>query len=436
MSELRHRVRTSGREILQDDLDTTSGDTAGLSVSRCLQQLYNMPAYDGSNVAKGVLALGSAVVTADSATTIGDVGAVLVHPFRAMIGSRTAAGSDHPANVRDIRSGLFVGDRSDNSYHIDLAGDPADLHPRIALIYASVIVDDQVATRTRYHKDISSGVVSNVLLSTANDDTVSVNVVYGTPATAPTYPSLPADGGGVYNVPLAYVFVPNAAIATGITSPLFIEEVAPLLTFTTGSGGASCSVAQLNYDTSLWANSRAPGITNSGRDSSFMPRTFGGEESLHLALDLLSASSSSWNVATGQVVDATRDWRRRTFVIFCSVQGASSPGTTDFAWGWAENDTTATHNCVPQRLGGGSMGVTNTMLMSQSMTDDSVVGMSITGPQIAYLNNTNLSAIDASGSFALWVDPSTGAMKVAVQGTPKVKAYLWIQASAQFANRA
>ena len=438
MSENQARLSQTGREIFGADWDD-NGATAGLAVSRVLQQLYEMAPYDGSNVAKGVLARDGGIVIPDpaGAGTLGDSGAILVKPFRALVGSRTTAGANHLENERDVRSGLFVGTNSDNSTHIEMVGDPLDTNPRIALVYATVTPDSPSTSVSRYMKDATSGVVSIVNVPTTLSTTVTVNVVYGTATGSPIAPTIPADSGGSYNIPLAYVWVPNFSASTGFTLVHMVEDIAPLLFASPGSSSVSMRTARFNYDASLWANSlgTSKGLTSGGRQQTFIPRTMGGVESIQLAIDVLSASSASWNIATGQVVDDTIDWRNRTFVINACAQGASSPGSTTFAWGVANTDTTSTHNLVPCRLGGSTAGAQSTVIMSQSMTNDSVGGIGVTGPLIAVLDNSRMSSVDVGGYLALWVDPSTGALKVAVSGTPKVMYYIWVQASGQMSNR-
>lgn len=433
MSELRHRVRASGREILQDDIDTTIGDTAGFAVSRMIHELYRLP-----NGAKGILPASEGIATIAPATGLlglppGDTGAIYVNPFRACIGSTIAADPGGSLeNYRGVRSSVFIGASSQNRQTIFFVSPPGS-DPYIALVYAAVIPNDQVATRNRYFKDISTGIVSNILLSTADDDTVTVLSVNGAPSPTPIAPSLPVDGGGVYYIPLAYVRV-NSQFHSTIRKQ-DIQEIAPVLTPDAASGAASMRVATANYDVLNLPNGRAPGFAAALdlRDNTFLPRTMSGCESIQCAIDL-GGASGGWSITSGQAIDSSRDWRNRIFRITATAAVMTdNAGVVDFAWQATSTDVSTTFTCPPHGTQGNVFGSNFALYMGQSFNNDTT--SSVGGPIIAWIEHSSLGKV-AAGNIYLWVNASTGALHCTVTGSPNCKLFLWIDASAQFANRA
>ncbi len=109
MAEPQFQLVDNGQEVQQADFDLL-GQTSGLADDRVLAEFLRFPPYTGT-VVKAIYPYGTS--TSASAATVSAPGtasgSVLINPFRAIVGSRTAAATDALKSWRDVRSGVLVG---------------------------------------------------------------------------------------------------------------------------------------------------------------------------------------------------------------------------------------------------------------------------------------------------------------------------------------
>jgi hypothetical protein len=131
-------------------------------------------------------------------------------------------------------------------------------------------------------------------------------------------------------------------------------------------------------------------------------------------------------VADAGVLDATIDWRKRKF----RVEAVSLVTAADFAW-----KPGAPPGATLPQAGGGSV---VSRQFGQSFEDDSaaVLGVSSRNAGVVFFANQSVMSTIASGSNAigLYVDLSTGALKLYYLGTPGILLDFWIEATGPFDN--
>jgi hypothetical protein len=278
------------------------------------------------------------------------------------------------------------------------------------------------ASQTRYLKDPATKVVTSSSLPTSHYDAVTVAVIAGTPSATPAAPATPADSGSSYVIPLAYVRVPNgagegsgSAIAArdilDACNVLPLSRVTGAATMRASSTNAALSAAQL----AAWAN-------GSHRPGHHAPASMVGAESRIIMLDLLDASSSNWSHASDGIVDDSIDWRNRFF----KWRAYADTGTASFV----SDPGAGVIGRVP--VADGSVpGSTNASGVGQSFADD--VAASKRGA--LYVAQTgNMTVLAGATTVRLYVDATDGALRVLVSGAPLVKLWVWLDASAPFAN--
>ena len=409
MAETQYVHDDNGQEVTQEDLNLL-GECA-LTDDRVLADLFRLTPYDGADVVKRILPFGvdSVLAGGSFATVIGATGGVDIMPFRAIVGSRTAVAADAKANWRDIRSAIHIGTGQLHT-HLDLDSDSGG-GARFDLIYAKVTVD--VATSvSRKVKDPATLVVSTQNVDSRVATTVEVLATKGTEG-SDAKPALAADAAGVYYVGLAYVRV-AAGFVSGATAvqPDDVWEWVDCADIAEATGASSCRVADGNNDPTGAVETRSPWTIAGVRPPAHMPSTMVGKESLLIALDLTTGSESH---NSGDVVDASRDWRMRLFKYMAYAVAAGS--TPSFAWEGAATPL------VP-----GEDGVEGTAIchgMGQSI--DSA------GRYACYLTPAKMSALAVASSVTLSVD-AFGRLVLGIGGAPNAKVFVWLDASAQYAN--
>ena len=328
--EDRYQHTLNGQSVVQADLNLL-GETSALADDRVFAELFRMQPYDGSTVRKGILpyahrASGAAALV----EPIGATGAVIINPFRAFVGSRTAAEDDAKKNWRDIRSAICVGE-NELPQAVTISAN-ASGNPRWDLIYAAVAVDASTASVTRKRKDPTSKVVTAASVVTRLATTVTLGVEAGTASATPVWPSVPSDAGDVYYIPLAYIRVANGFGATSTVLPEDIVEVAPCLAMSHASGVAAAEPANQQYVVST-TRQQAWGAASGKRPTTFIPPTFTGLHSLFIALDLADEDAGFHSHLDGAVLD-NRDWRGRlcfwqAFVANDTLSAAGFPWDDD-----------------------------------------------------------------------------------------------------------
>jgi len=400
----------NGQEVTQEDLNLL-GEGSALADDRVLAELLRIKPYDGADVTKRILPFGEdRVIAGGSFTTVlGGTGGVDIMPFRAIVGSRTAVAADAKANWRDIRSAIHMG-TGQLSTHIDLDSDTGG-GARFDLLYAHLEVDAATSV-SRKVKDPATLVVSTQNVDSRVNTTVEVLELKGTEG-SDAKPALPADADPDYYIPLAYVRV-AAGFVSGATAvlPSDIWEWGTCANMAEATGASSCRVADGNNDPAGAVETRSPWTIAGVRPPAHMPSTMVGKESLLIALDLTTGSASHNN---GDVVDASRDWRYRLFKYMAyAVAAGSSPS---FAWEGAATPL------VP-----GEDGVEGTAIchgMGQSI--DSA------GRYACYLEPGKMSGLAGASSVTLSVD-AAGQLILGIGGAPNAKVFIWLDASAQYAN--
>lgn len=296
-------VQNNGQQVINSDLDLL-GETSALADDRVLAELFRLKPYDGSTVSRGILTYGhQGSATTGLAAPNGASGSILVYPFRAIIGSRTAVASNAKANLRDVRSSISVG-TSTLAGTVAIAAN-ASGNPRIDLVYAQVALDASDAGVVRKIKNPTSKVIAGATVTITKSNTVTLDVVEGAPSGSPAIPALPADAGDNYYIPIAYVYVPNGFNAGSTVSTGDLAIVAPVLTVAPAVGASSMRLANAHQKVGL----SGVQFGQFGLPQNFAPAVNGvGCETLAFYVDLTTGSVSHTN---GAIIDDSRDWRKR-----------------------------------------------------------------------------------------------------------------------------
>jgi len=437
MAEDRYQLQQSGQAVIQPDFNLL-GKTGALADDRTLASLLRQLPFDGTNVIKWIQPhgnLGTAKDTVESSGSSG--GTVVVRPFRAFVGPRTAiAANAEMDNWRDIRSCEWAGipGSGSSSALIGIAnGDPS--HARIDLVYAQFSLDQNANQVTRKVKSPTGTTVTPTLIYQTISQSISILVQPGTASATPALPTTPADAGGNYNIPLAYVRVPaafNASASTFNGSDILPAASVVSLSRTTGAVTMRPARSNANIGGAIFTPTRiaawANGSLNAARTDFFVPHSMIGSEQLFVALDLLDTSNSAnWSIANGGIVDDSRDWRNRSFWWMAMFRAGVG---TIFAW---NKSASGGSTVVPQGSLGPMSGSRAAFGMGQSFVTDFngvVAGSSIVG----YFDHTVASEIltGSSAKFALYVDSATGNMKLYANDFPGVKALIWLFPSSPF----
>jgi hypothetical protein len=267
-----------------------------------------------------------------------------------------------------------------------------DTTARIDLVYAKVTID-LVSGIHRKVKNPTTQVVATEEVQSIVRTTVEVlaqqNMV------------LPTDMANVYFIPLAYVRVhPGFGIGAHILNSSDVWECSP-------TAGSACRVANRGHE--LTTSSAEQWSITGQRPAAYLPSTMSGKEELLIAVDLASASPSH---ISGAMLDDSRDWSNRVYRWTAFARGIGVPR---FAW-----EAGITPDVVPSPdiqagravtgLGHSFGGETNSVFYADSsVLSDIATWISIDS--------------DVDGRLFLWYD-----------GSPGVKLFVWLEASAQFTN--
>jgi hypothetical protein len=423
--EIKHKFTYDGQEVEQEDF-TQVADNAALADDRVFAELMRVAPYTGT-VSRGILPWAYDGIKSATVEGNGASGSVKVHPFRAFIGSTTAAGTDAVKALRDIRSALYTGTSTALDGTVNIAAGSGGGLYRWDLIYAAVAVEQNGPTEAREVKDATTGIAAAQNVAKDTRTTVTVSITAGTPhATTPARPSAPADAGGTYYIPLAYVRVPPAFNGTSMVAAGDIFEVAPKLHLSRSNGSFTVQVANQGHvdGGSVLTSAKLDTWATAGtRPPAYMPSLMQGAEVRLIPIDVRTGGSFSH--ASGSVVDDSVDWRKRAFFWIANVYAS----TSKFAW-----EPAATVP-VPVSVPGASAGVNDAFGSGQSIRNDDVgnTGAANAG-RVCELAPAKLTAMTAATEVTLYVDDADGKMKVYINGTPGVKMFIWVFASAPFPN--
>lgn len=430
-------------------------------------ELFKLPPFDGTIYAKGIIpyqaqGTNSAFVQPGSAPAPIDI-----LPFRMFVGSRTQA-TDTPnpppptsdgdpilttageQNLRDIRSAVFTNTFESLICPLDSSFFPSNSsgQPRWDLIVATLCVD-QLSTPTTVlvKPTTSSGAPAPTTGSATRVTSVgsppleiggtapALSVVTGTPGAEPAVPATPGDtpASGLFNIALALVRIPTGFVSGVGTIPTTdICIVAPILSIAQGvgvvqsgpiskaSGGASAGLALSSGGTpTKWGNSTRPIVA--------LPATMVGGVSRWGLLDLSAAQGSAFPFDDTAVLDDSIDWRKRFFKVTAHASNSSFP----FASAPAASAAAYAPTAFATTMGGNVL-----IAVGQSFRDDSfhTFGVARTAGAIFFASSSTLTQLAGGSQVGLYVDLTTGALRLFYVGTATAHVLVHIEASGPFDN--
>lgn len=364
-------VSNDGQELQRADINRL-GVASALADDTALASLIRLPTTNPRT--KAIQCYSGEVISTGT-------GGVLVNAFWAFLGPATGS----PADVGNTRSACFLGASQ------PLAAQTGGVGTfRIDLVYATLFVDQNKAGEDRYIKNPSTGIISSVPTNLPVEiySYITIGVAVGTAALSPTAPALPSDPPGGFNIPLAYIRLPNGFGALSSTTNDMIFDVAP--TVHNGMQPAKEMFAGINFGGPTGSKNKYwIGATSTGRESRF----FG-------------IDSSILSVFNNSVVDDSIDWRNRLLEIKAQTTNIA---TEEFPW------HSSTSTSLPVTGAATTIGLANSFLISGA-------------------NKTVYSVTAAGGTLSLYVNASTGALTAVISGTPALTAFFWIDATGRISN--
>ncbi len=429
--EPKFQLEFPGQQVQKTDLELIGTESA-LADDRVFAELLRMtPFPTDAPATKGILTYRHASSGVESLVTPnGADGKVRIAQFRAFVSSRTLVYVSPKDNWRDIRSALSVISTDTTGHHLVTVAANSSGDPRWDLIYATVTVDADDTTTSRKVKDPTTKVVSSETVSVTKSTTVAIGITTGTAAPGASWPALPADSGGNYNIPLAYILVPDGHSSTSTVTCQQIAIVAPCLALSESTGTTSLRPASSNSEPAVGAIAAWADAGPGGRTDYYVPSSMVGGRSLFCCFNLMHASDpTQWSHQTGSIVDDSIDWRFRYFRWSISASGNVSDLFPHERGGSSFSGSFITGVPAP--------GVSAADGMGQSFFDNHGLGYTTEGGTILLVSNANLSQVDAgSTGVHLYVDPITGFMKIDVGGFPQVRLFVWLDSTAPFENSA
>lgn len=423
----RYNQVLNGCEFNQQDLNNI-GQYVSAAPDVVIAELLRLFPGTGVTTVKAILPYSfrslSSILSGDAVSTVmpnGATGTVAIFPFTAVIGAR--AGTPASTAWSDIRTSIFVGGGSQLSIAVTLQPNSSG-QTRWDLVYAAVVVDQQSAPVTRYVKSPTTKVVAPTAVSLYLNTTVSVGAVQGTPGASPTVPSVPADTGSTFYIPLAAVRVPNGFTSSSTVGARDVRDVAPVIPIDRHMGVSNIQpVSGCNDLSGTYATNFGWSASAGLRPKLFLPpQMIGGEQRIFVA-DLTSATETAWSHPPGSIVDASVDWRNRFFVVFFQVNALAS-----YTLATDQNHTTVGNPNSTQRPPVGQV------LCGNSFCQDNTYAAS--SATVFRLFGADYSAVLQSGSdFGLYVDGTSGELKLGANSTsPQVQLWMWIMASSPYVN--
>lgn len=456
MAEPKLQLTADGQAVLQSDFNQL-GLVSGLADDRVFAELLRMTPNTGS-VAKGVLPYGYAGASNPAfIVPNGASGSCLVNPFRAFVGSRTAAATDGKLSWRDIRSGLSVLAGSTALTQVVNFAANASGNPRWDAVYAVVVVDANSATVVRKVKSPTTSIVADTNVSVTQNTTVTLAVATGVTGASPAFPAIPADADPTYNILLGYVRIPTGFTAGSTVATKDINERVSILSISRSMGASTLRPANQHNVSGGTAISSAGTSTENGilawtgttatRPGLYMPPSMSGSDGLLVAIDAGNASSANWSHADGAVVDDSRDWRDRAWRWSAMIgAGGGVPGR--FPWSGSVGTMLSPADLVSPVMSMPGYAVDQTYPTYASGMGSSfhtggtkaIVAALLAkgaGSVSAPANGANVSTyVLASGAIIyLYVEISTGILRVGIVGTPLAAAFFWIEATAPYGNQ-
>lgn len=418
------QLEVNGQELTQNDVNLL-GKTAALADDRLLADLLRILPYNptGPVITKAIMPYGGPLLSGGAGTVYpnGATGSVVVRNFRAVVGSRVAVGADKLEHWRGIESVVCALTDNTGDFKVTFAANPSGFL-RYDLVYVAVQVDAADTTLTQYVKDPVSLAISQQTRITALKAKATIGVVTGTPgAGTPPLPVLPSDGSGIYYIPLAYVAIVNGFNSSTTINWYNISLNGPIghLSRTTGASTVVVANQSSKLDGTVGSNLNAVSSGNFGRNTrrAMLSQEWVGSECLWLMLDLVDPSSAAWSHQSGQIIDDSRDWRNRIFMTMASATDVD-PLVAMAPW-----------DSIPQIHMQPSADQFLFPSFGQSFRDDN---LTVAGNGSVCLLHGGVipGGFEVGTHVGIYVDHSTGAMKVWVDGVPKSLLFLKIEASA------
>jgi len=430
MSEPQFFLANNGQQLQQGDVNDI-GEIAGLMDDKVLGELFRLPNWDATgSVTKFILPdvkyddPGDGNIKPHYSTTVyadGNAdGGIQLRPFRAIIGSRSNA--DFATDRSDYRSSVFFAASPSPTPEKSVTFSAnASGNPRWDLVYALVTPDTNSTNVTRKIKNPTTGVVTSASVSVFKITAVTTAIVVGTPSASPSLPTLPADGGGTYYIPICYVRIPNGFGASSVVLASSILNTMPVLPMTRNTGVGSVQVAssQHKVDGGALTTARVQSWGSTGtRPNYYMPPDMIGEETIWIAIDCTNVSSANWSHQDDGIIDDSRDWRNR---LFYWIAGG---GSSTFAWA-----TLSTSGLAPQAVP--AEYVATPSGMGQSVNADYNAGA---GALVLDIGEFSFGW-GSSDRLRLWVDGIDGSLRMKVSGQLPNVVLIRLTATSPYSNK-
>lgn len=434
----RLQLTLNGQEVQQGDINLIAKEAA-LADDRLLAELLRLVPYSGAGAyTKAVIPYATRTSLSVIGTVLAGAGGVLISPFRAIVGSRTAAGTGALDNWQDVRSAIYTGSSTSLTNTISLTPNSTG-NPRWDLIYAVVAIDAPGPSVPRYIKTRASTGVQSIAATLVT--TVTVAVTTGTAAATPAYPTLAADAGGNAYIPLAYVRVPTGFTGASAVGNADVIDLAPVVPMSRALGVGTTQPADQNSNpagTPFAAGSiGAFTATANTRSPLYLPPSMAGTETVLIAMDYTGGVGTASH-ASGSTVDASRDWRNRIFR-WTALTGTLSGFAFDKASA-ASSQGARIPSAYPLPGPNGAPGgasYTYTFGFGQSFFADANVtafgGASAPAMPTVLLMTPTMSLV--ANTFILYVDTAdAGKLKVWFGAAQTTRFFIWLEASAPFAS--
>lgn len=436
-------INTNGQEIGAEDWNATT-QLASVTQDYVFQELFRPWPFDaaGGIVSKGVIPYGysgtlTGGVTSNGTdprqsgivqTTGSSAPALRVYPFRAIIGSIEGVDAVAPRDAwREARS-IVVADQEFGSavLPLELDLDPTVANNRCDLVYLHVTIAAITKNETRFVRDPITEVLSQPSLDVELGDTFEILVAQSAEAASPSRPSLPADSGQDYYIALAYCYLQHPS--PGAVSATLIHEVAPVIALSRATGAATMQPGnqQWNPTGAMLTATPFQVAASPGRPDTYIAPTMTGLESRFFFFKWDGATKSP-AVSSDVLIDNSIDWRKRWFEWHAQARkdaGASRPA-------WSGFGVSKLIPSVPFNGATAGLGTEQAMGFGQGFIVDTLVPFGVAnGAAAAVLDPVFMSVLSAI--CVIYVNQSTGDLRLFTSGDPAANVFIRISASGPF----
>lgn len=352
---------------------------------------------------------GTAMGTLSGGTT----GVVNIFPHLSLVGSVTDPNSTTPTDhINKVMAAYTVGE-TDPWIEVPIAENLSG-NPRIDLIYETVSESAETSVNIYLKaKGVpnASPVLQSVPLWVATTSTLAV--VQGTPAATPGYPALPADTVGNYNVPIAYVLVPDGYTTADTIPNAQLMDAFPPAVVSAGPGAVGLRIPNQSY----LHGGTVTATQQEFRSPAYMSQSMAGGGSM----PVLIMCEAPVSHADDTVIDDSIDWRCRFFR--CFGHSISSVGTV----------YPVSYQASPGSSPNARQGNTYFWLGQSFRPDDNLVTYPDHTGTIAFVDNTIMSDV-GPGTIRLHVRTSDGALVFRRSANAEGSFFFWIDYTNQWSN--